>query len=233
MKKNILYTMLFALVALMVTSCGDKKSEGLSRFTYYPTIELEGGDYVVWDKGTAWVEPGFASTLNGEDVSSEVTISGNVDVNTSGVYHLVYTTKKNDDGFDASAVRTVVVLDPNSTIEGFYLTQPDSYRVREGAQVAYGNAYEILVIDNGDGTVSVDDLLGGWYCQRAGYGSNYSLAGTLGIGADGSVSCLESFLIGWGDSHDDFSGTYDAENSIFQVDCVYAGMNFVQTWVKE
>ena len=141
MKKNILYTMLFALVALMVTSCGDKKSEGLSRFTYYPTIELEGGDYVVWDKGTAWVEPGFASSLNGEDVSSEVTISGNVDVNTSGVYHLVYTTKKNDDGFDASAARTVVVLDPNSTIEGFYLTQPDSYRVREGAQVAYGNAY--------------------------------------------------------------------------------------------
>ena len=188
---------------------------------------------MVWDKGTAWVEPGYASTLNGEDVSSEVTISGNVDVNTSGVYHLVYTTKKNDDGFDASAARTVVVLDPNSTIEGFYLTQPDSYRVREGAQVAYGNAYEILVIDNGDGTVSVDDLLGGWYCQRAGYGSNYSLAGTLGIGADGSVSCLESFLIGWGDSHDDFSGTYDAENGIFQVDCVYAGMNFVQTWVKE
>ena len=233
MKKNVLYTMLFALVALMVTSCGDKKSEGLSRITYYPTIELEGGNYVVWDKGTAWEEPGYTSTLNGEDVTGEVTVSGTPDINTSGIYKLVYTTKKNEDGFDASASRTVVVLDPNSAIEGFYLTQPDSYRVREGAEVPYGNAYEILIIDNGDGTVYVDDILGGWYCQRAGYGTNYALAGTLAIADDGSVSCLESYIPGWGDSHDDFTGTFDAANGTFQVDCIYAGMNFVQTWVKE
>ena len=46
--------MLFAVVALLVTSCGDKTSEGKSRFTYYPTIELEGDTYLVWDKGTPW-----------------------------------------------------------------------------------------------------------------------------------------------------------------------------------
>ena len=188
MKKNILYTMLFAMAALLVTSCGDKESEGLSRFTYYPTIDLEGGSYVVWDKGTTWQDPGYVSKMNGEDVTSEVTITGTPDVNKSGIYTMTYTTKKNDDGFDASASRTVVVIDPNSEIEGFYLTQPDSYRVRQGAQVAYGRAYEILVIDNGDGTVYVDDLLGGWYCQRAGYGTRYALGGTLAIAADGTVS---------------------------------------------
>lgn len=233
MKKNVLYSMLLAVVALLVTSCGDKTSEGMSRFTYYPTIELEGDSYLVWDKGTPWQDPGYSSILNGEDVTGEVTISGAPDVNKSGIYTLKYTTKKNSDGFDASATRTVVVLDPNSAIEGFYLTQPDSYRVRQGAEVAYGNAYEILVIDNGDGTVFVDDILGGWYCQRAGYGTNYALYGTLAIDGDGNVTCLESFVNGWGDSHDDFVGTYDAESGVFQVDAIYAGMDFVQTWVKE
>ena len=233
MKKNILYTMLFALVALVMTSCGDKQSEGLSRITYYPSIELKGDSYVVWEKGTPYVDPGYTSLLNGEDVTDKVTVSNMPDVNKSGIYDVTYTTMKNEDGFDASATRTVVVLDLNSKIEGFYLTQPNSYRVRQGAEVAYGNAYEILIIDNGDGTVFVDDLLGGWYCQRAGYGTNYCLYGTLAIAEDGSVTCQKSFVNGWGDSHDDFTGTFDAENGIFTVNCVYAAMDFVQTWIKE
>ena len=221
------------MVALLVTSCGDKESEGLSRFTYYPTIELEGDTYLVWDKGTAYVEPGYSSTLNGEDVTSEVTISGSVDVNTSGIYNLTYTTKNNEDGFNASASRTVVVLDPNSDIEGFYLTQPDSYREYNGAQVAYGRAFEILVIDNGDGTLEVDDLLGGWYCQRAGYGTRYAMWGIIGL--DGSaVSLADSYIAGWGDGLVDLTGSYDAASSSFSIEAEYvSGMKFFQTWVKE
>jgi hypothetical protein len=228
MKKNILFSMLFALCALVLTSC-DKKSEGLSRVTYYPSITLDGDSYMVWEKGEAFVEPGYHSELNGEDVTSQVTISGTVDVNKSGIYNLTYTTCKNEDGFDASASRTVVVLDSSSPIEGFYMNQATSNR----NGTAYGKNYEVLVIDNGDGTVSFDDALGGWYCQRAGYGTRYALAGVLSIGADGSVTCEDSYLPGWGDSHSDFTGTFDAENGIFQVDCLYAEMNFVQTWVKE
>ena len=128
MKKNILYTMLFALVALVMTSCGDKKSEGLSRITYYPSIQLKGDSYLVWEKGVAYEEPGYVSELNGEDVTSQVTVSGAVDVNKSGIYTLTYTTVKNSDGFDASASRTVVVLDSSSAIEGFYMNQWNSLR---------------------------------------------------------------------------------------------------------
>ncbi len=225
--------MLFALVALMVTSCGDKKSEGLSRFTYYPTIELEGDSYLVWDKGTPWVDPGYISTLNGEDVSSAVTISGTPDVNTSGIYELTYTTMKNEDGFDASTSRTVVVLDPNSAVEGFYLTQPDSYRTYNGNEVAFGNAFEILVIDNGDGTLYVDDLFGGWYCQRAGYGTKYAMGGTISLAADGTVGLISSLVPGWGDGLDDLTGSY--ADGVFTVDAVYNKntMHFYQTWVKE
>lgn len=225
--------MLFAVVALLVTSCGDKESEGKSRFTYYPTIELEGDTYLVWDKGTPFVDPGYVSTMNGEDVTAEVMISGTPDVNKSGVYTMTYTTKKNDDGFDASASRTVVVLDPNSAIEGFYLTQPDSYRTYNGNEVAFGNAFEILVVDNGDGTLYVDDLFGGWYCQRAGYGTKYAMGGTISLAADGTVGLISSLVPGWGDGLDDLTGSF--ADGVFTVDAVYNKntMHFYQTWVKE
>ena len=233
MKKNVLYTMLFAVVALLVTSCGDKESEGKSRFTYYPTIELEGDTYLVWDKGMPFVDPGYVSTMNGEDVTAEVMISGTPDVNKSGIYTMTYTTKKNDDGFDASASRTVVVLDPNSAVEGFYLTQPDSYRTYNGNEVAFGNAFEILVIDNGDGTLYVDDLFGGWYCQRAGYGTKYAMGGTISLAADGTVGLISSLVPGWGDGLDDLTGSF--ADGVFTVDAVYNKntMHFYQTWVKE
>jgi hypothetical protein len=230
MKKNILYTMLFALVALVMTSCGDKKSEGLSRFTYYPTMDLKGESYMVWDKGTPFVDPGYTSELNGEDVTGQVTVSGNVDVNTSGIYTLTYTSTKNSDGFDASASRTVVVLDPNSAIEGFYLNQASSNR----NGTAFGRDFEVLVIDNGDGTITTDDVLGGWYCQRAGYGTRYAMTATIGVNDDGTLELVDSYVPGWGDGLDSFEGVWDAENGIINFVCVYAGsLQFTETWVKE
>lgn len=230
MKKNILYTMLFALVALVMTSCGDKKSEGLSRITYYPSIQLEGDSYLVWPKGVAYEEPGYTSELNGEDVTSEVTVSGNVDVNKSGIYTLTYTTTKNEDGFDASAARTVVVLDLESDIEGFYLNQATSDR----NGTAYGRSFEVLVIDNGDGTITVDDLLGGWYCQRAGYGARYAMSGTLGVAEDGTLTLIDSYIPGWGDGLDSLEGSIDVASGTMKFTCVYAGtLTFNETWVKE
>lgn len=229
MKKNIIFTMLFALVALVMTSCS-KDSEGLSRITYYPSIELKGDSYLVWEKGVAYQEPGYTSEMNGEDVSSQVTITGNVDVNKSGIYTLTYTTTKNADGFDASASRTVVVLDSKSAVEGFYMNQATSNR----NGTAYGKSYEVLVIDNGDGTVSVDDILGGWYCQRAGYGTNYAMTATLAIASDGTLSLVKSYVPGWGDGLDSLEGSFDAATSTFNFVCVYAGsLTFTETWVKE
>ena len=217
--------MLLALVAFTFASCGDDDSAGKSRFTFYPTIELQGDGYMVVDKGTAYVEPGFVSTLNGEDVSSLVTISGNVDTSKSGVYKLTYTTTKNEDGFSASASRTVVVLDPNSAVEGFWKTDPASYR-EYTSNVAFGKSFEILIIDNGDGTYDVDDLLGGWYRDRAGYGDNYALAGTIAIAADGTISYVDSYLIGWGDSATDLTGTYDAATNHISWICEYTDYPF-------
>ena len=126
----------------------------------------------------------------------------------------------------------MVVLDPNSEIEGFYLTQPDSYRSYNGNDVAYKNAYEILIIDNGDGTLTVDDLFGGWYCQRAGYGTKYAAFGYISLAEDGTVGLVDSIVPGWGDSLDDLTGTY--ADGVFTIDATYVGtMHFFETWVKE
>jgi hypothetical protein len=233
MKKNIFFAMMVAMVGLVLASCSNSKdSEGLSRFTYYPVLELEGDASMVVAKGSTFQDPGFKATLNGEDVSNQVVVNSNVNTAASGVYSVVYSIK-NSDGITANAKRTVIVLDLNDPIEGFYLTQADSYRVREGAQVAYGNVFEILIIGNGDGTYDVDDLLGGWYCQRAGYGTNYALGGTIAIAEDGTVTCLKNYIPGWGNGLDSFEGTYNAATSTFNVKSVYAEMDFVQTWVKE
>lgn len=221
---------MLALVSFALTSCGDKDSEGLSRFTYYPVLELQGETSLVVAKGSTFQDPGYTATLNGEDVSSQVTVNSNVNTAKSGVYTVVYSIK-NDDGITANAKRKVIVLDPNSSIEGFYLTKADSYRSYNGNNVAYGRAFEILVIDNGDGTLDVDDLFGGWYCQRAGYGTNYCCVGTIALnGSD--VSLVSSNVPGWGDELVDLTGTY--ADGIFQIEAEYvSGMKFFQTWVKE
>lgn len=232
MKKNIFFAMMLALVCFALTSCGDKDSEGKSRFTYYPVLELDGSSYMVIDKGSAFQDPGYTATLNGEDVSDQVKVSSDLNTGKSGIYTVVYSIV-NSDGITANARRTVVVLDPNDAVEGFYLNLADSYRLREGAQVAYGKDFEILIINNGDGSYSVDDMLGGWYCQRAGYGTRYAMEGLITIADDGTVDLEGGFVPGWSDGPDDFEGTFDAATSTFQLNVTYAGMNFVQKWVKE
>ena len=43
MKKNILFASLLALAApTVLTSCSDDETEGLSRFTYYAILEMNG-----------------------------------------------------------------------------------------------------------------------------------------------------------------------------------------------
>ena len=218
--------MLFALSALVLTSCSDDESAGKSRITYYPTIELEGGTVIV-AQGSNYVEPGYVSLMNGEDVSDEVVVTSNVDTSKHGVYTVTYTTKKNEDGFVASASRKVIVLDTTSDIEGIYqLDGANSYRNYNG-QVAIGRNYEILIFDNYDGTYEVEDMIGGWYYLRAGYGINYAMNGIISIDADGTVNLLESLVPGWADSAEDFTGSYDAATSTFTWDVTYTDYPFV------
>lgn len=233
MNKKILNILAVATISLLSLNSCDKETEGLTRITVYPTIELVGGDVVV-DKGTAYVEPGYTSMMGAEDVTSGVQVFSNVDTENSGVYSITYSTVLNEDGFGATATRTVVVLDPNDPVEGFYAVTPDSYRDMGGAIAEFGSPFEILILGEGDGVYHVDDLVAGWYCQRAAYGTDYAMEAEIQI--DGSdVSLLGSYVPGWGDTADDFhDASYDAATNTFKYAVDYAGsMTFYITLVKE
>lgn len=225
--------MMLAVVMFGLSSC-DKESEGLTSITYFPIITLDGSSRMIVDKGSQFVDPGYKATLNGEDVTAQVEVTSTVNTSKSGMYSVSYKVV-NADGFAATASRTVVVLDPTDVIEGFYNTDPNSYRINSsGAKTVYGDSYEILILGNGDGTYYVDDFLGGYYCDRAGYGARYKLTGDFFVDANGAVTAIDSYLIGWSDGLDGLAGgKYDAPTKTFSWDAQYAGMDFYVTMTKK
>jgi len=216
--KKYLLSILMALPVLVLGSC-EKKSEGLTRTTAYAILTLDGESTVFVDKGTAYAEPGYTATIDGKDVKDQVAVTSNVDTNTSGIYSVVYkiTTK---DGFSASATRTVIVLDSNDNVEGIYALNASSNR----NGTLYGKPFEFMVINKGD-HYEFDDILGGWYAQRAGYGSDYAMQASVSIASDGTITLIDSYVNGWGDSLNEMSddSKYDFETHTFTYSVLYGG----------
>lgn len=226
MKKFLIHSLAVCMVALAFVACNDDNDELTDkRVTYYPTVILEGDNYIVLDKGSVYEEPGYYAEMQGEDATAEVEVKSNLNMNKSGVYSITYSLT-NVDGFSSVQERTIVVLDPNDPVEGFYLSSPNSYREYQG-EVPYGAVFEILVLNNGDGTYSVDDLLGGWYCQRAGYGYAYAMEGIISIDDNGAISLVDSYVPGWGDSAEDLEGVYDATTNTLTWAVTYTDYPFI------
>ena len=74
------------------------------------TYTAEETDFTLWYNGEV------VATMGGEDVSAKIQTSGSVNTNQMGFYKLNYIVV-NEDGFSASATRTVAVVNPNSFIE--------------------------------------------------------------------------------------------------------------------
>jgi hypothetical protein len=114
-------------------------------------------------------------------------------------------------------------------IDGIYVNQASSDR----NGIAYGQNIEVVVTDNGDGTVTFEDVLGGWYAIRSGFGDNYKMSATIAVTKDGTLKLIDSYVPSWGDGLDSFEGSYDANNDIITFTCVYAKMKYTETWVKK
>ena len=228
--KKIIYFVIGAVVAMTLAASCTKESEGLTRITYYPVLELEGETTMLVDKGSNFTEPGYTATLNGEDVSADVKVESNVNTSKSGIYSVVYSIV-NSDGFSSVAKRTVIVFDFEDPVEGIYTVDPSSYRLYNGAQLAFGRAFQIYVLANGDGTYLVDDILGGWYCQRAGYGTAYAMQATISI-SGGSVNLINSYIPGWGDSLVDWADGSFADGTLSYTAVYVSGMEFHITMSK-
>ncbi len=208
MKNRFLLLIALAASVVSLSSC-EKETEGKTRITYYPTIELEGDETILVNKGSAYVEPGYASFMNGEDITADVQVISNVDVNKSGIYTIDYITKENEDGFGSSASRTIIVFDFNHQTEGLYaVNSAVSKSDYNGTVVQFKDDFEVWLFDNGDGTYSITDLFGGWYDQGAGYGSEYACKAVMTIsGSSVSVAPGDTYVAGWKDS---IQGVHDA-----------------------
>ena len=228
MKKNILFTMLLVLVAFGVTSCSNEESEGLSRITYYVDFQIQGGDFVIVPIGTPYTDAGCKATINGQDATSRIIATGidQIDVNLPGFYTVTYSAT-NDDGYTTSASRTVAVCDPSITtdISGTWTLQEGSYRFYEGKS-PYSD-FIVRIRKDAPGIFYVSDFLAGWYDQGAGYGSDYACTGYIQLLADGTLKCLSSYVVGWGDSLEDFEGQYDAATNSIVWDATYTDYPFV------
>lgn len=207
MKKIFSCLLLSALMLTVFTSC-DKDSEGLTKITTYAVITLTDGPVVTVPVGQPFTDPGYVAMQGADDVTANVTVSGTVNTSKCGFYTLKYNVI-NDDGFPASATRTVVVVNPNGLASAYLAS------CKYGAR-SYSNLH-IMITDNGDGTYSIDDLAGGLYCQGRypgyeayGYdfwyddvikleGNTLSLANGMGDGSNWY----------WGEPLDLQDGTYD------------------------
>lgn len=239
MKKITRYAALAIVALLTLASCEDKASQGLTDITYYAEIVLEGEETMVVNKGDAYVEPGFSATMKGEDVTEQVVVEGELDTNTSGIYTISYSVT-NADGFVASATRTIVVYNLSDPVEGFWVVDPTiSYRDYDNSgeivTTPYTSAFEIFIYEEEPGVYMVDDLLAGWYCQGAGYGTSYAMMAYISIADDGTIALLDSFVPGWGDAADELTdGVFNAANGTIKYTIAYAGiMKFYVTLNKE
>jgi len=219
--KTYKYILLIFLSAFLFASC-EKETEGVSRITYYCELDLKGNPIEFVAMGSTFTDPGWIASENNEDVSGNVTVSGTVNMQAAGIYRLVYSVN-NADGFAKTASRQVVVYDPTPSAmpSGFYTVDKSSNR---NGTTVYGRDFTILVFQISPGRFYVSDLFGGYYDQRAGYGSNYAMVGRIALSGDNVITLLSSSVAGWGDSLDGlFDGSFDSATKTAKWTARYAG----------
>lgn len=126
--RRYIWGLVAAVVALQ--GCEKLESEGVSFETQFVDIELNGDPYMSVVLGGEFVDEG-AIAKEGEE-EKPVTVSGNVNVNTVGVYEVRYSAV-NRDGYPGSATRIVAVI-PAPEAEGVNIA--GSYKYNGGSQIA-------------------------------------------------------------------------------------------------
>ncbi|MBR0037882.1 MAG: DUF5011 domain-containing protein [Bacteroidales bacterium] len=186
MKKYFSKLLMLAVIAVAFTACESDDTEGLTRTTYYATINLTGGQVVV-NLGSSYSEPGYTAILNGQDVTDRVEVSSNINASQVGVYRVVYSCV-NEDGFSSAVTRTVIVNNPGN-FDNVYLAEVQN---TAGTRHYYGTP--TVITNNGDGTYDIDDLLTGYYWNGIypGYEPTYDFhnEATLALNADNTISLV-------------------------------------------
>ena len=227
MKKIFFYGLALCLSAMTLTSCSSDEDHTDTRVTYYINLTINGDEVVYLDANSTYNDAGCKAEANGQDVSDKIIIDNPVDTKNIGPYTVTYSAV-NEDGFASQAYRTVYVGTPvvSAVANGsFRQTYNDDGTPK--AQVAW-SGYDIDLLTDGNGKYWVEDLLGGYYEQRAGYGSSYSMKGYLQVNADNTVDLVGGGnVVGWSDAYDEFkNGKFDPATNTISYTVVYADMDF-------
>ncbi|MBR5988888.1 MAG: DUF5012 domain-containing protein [Prevotella sp.] len=222
MKKIFLYGLLFFTASLGLVSCDDSDQHTDTRVTNYISLKVNGDAVVYVDANTTYTDAGCTAELAGEDASDKVVVDNPVNTSKIGPYTVVYSAT-NSDGFSASATRTVYVGKPLTGA-----VSDGSFRKTAAGAIVNWSGFNIEVLTDGNGLYWVEDLLGGYYEQRAGYGANYSMKGFLKVNADNTVSLAGGGnVVGWGDAYDAFKdGKFNPATNTISYCVVYANMDF-------
>jgi predicted small secreted protein len=189
MKNKILYMTVLALAAFALAGCQKITTEGYTKVTQVPYIEIVGGDDIIMIGDTYVDTQGCrAEDAEGKDVTSQATSKNNIKARV-GAYTVTYTIK-NADGAPSHAYRTVYVVHPTA-IANLYL-----------AECTFGSLHftgaPIFVTDtktkddNGNIIYEIDDMLGGLYFwgRYPGYEPTYDFhaEANVVINADNTVT---------------------------------------------
>lgn len=235
--KNIFKFAAACLSAVMMLASCSEAEEGLVKVTHYATFELldaDANNVTLVAVGSDYKDAGCICMEGSEDISSKVVVDSDVDTSMMGVYHVVYSAT-NVDGYASSTTRTVVVYDPTSidrNIGGPFAVAPGSYRDYSGSVTPF-DGYDVDVTYIAPGLYYISDYMGGYYDQRAGYGSAYAMAGYFALNNDNTIKALTADVEGWGDSADAVRGYYDESDGSINLEVDYAGvMTFYVTLAK-
>jgi len=231
--KKIIYSFILCLSLVAFGSCSDDTTQDTSKVTHFVTFTLNGDKLMKIPVGSTFKDPGVVAMEGTEDVTSSMKTDGTVDGNSVGVYNLTYSAV-NVDGFSSSTERTVAVYNPNVTtdIAGSYLVGKGSFRLRAGVTTAY-SGYAVTLTQVAPGIFLTSDYLGGYYDQRAGYGSNYAGVGYMKLNPDNTLEALSGHFATWGDDIVGIKdGKYDPATGTVSYTVTYAGMDFTVILTK-
>ena len=132
----------------------------------FPSITLMGEQYMTFETGTitAFDDPGVEATLGADNISEQVEVSGTVDVNTPGVYTIIY------------SVTTINALDQESTVTASRFINISSEDV---STVDLSGNYLGTGFSGAPTPKPVTKLTTGWYRVTDVLGSGNAIAGVF------------------------------------------------------
>ena len=185
MKKNLI---LFVTVVFAFLTVGcNKTTEGVTQVMDYVSIQLLGDNPYVSLLGGDYQEPGYTATYKGQDYTSQVTVTSDVDTSYPGIYSVTYSAE-NQEGYSYPFVRDVYVLNPGGVANIYVSTCSMGSNTYKGIIT--------VVSEYAPGIYVIDDMCGGYYYagRYPGYEPTYNFHAKtyFTLAEDGSIIVLKA-----------------------------------------